>query len=77
MRRPYTDEALDHAPWGVELRTDASDLASELVRHDHDHGTSTTGDIPSALDEDCTDADRDAVRAYVRREWIASQGRMS
>jgi hypothetical protein len=74
--RPYTDEALDRAPWGVELRTDASDLASELVRHDHEHGTSTTGGIPSALCEDCTDADRDAVRAYARREWIASQERL-
>jgi hypothetical protein len=76
LPRPYTDESLDRAPWGVELRTDASDLASDLVRHDHEHGTSTTGDIPPALDEDCTDADRDAVRAYARREWIASQERL-
>ncbi|TRO55506.1 hypothetical protein [Streptomyces sp. IB201691-2A2] len=75
LPRPYTDESLDRAPAGVELRTDASDLASELVRHDHEHGTSTTDGIPSALGEDCTDADRDAVRAYARREWIASQER--
>ncbi|MEY9988534.1 hypothetical protein ABIE67_000566 [Streptomyces sp. V4I8] len=76
LPRPYTDESLDRAPWGVELRTDVSDLASELVRHDHEHGISKTGGIPSVLGQSCTDADREAVRVYARREWIASQERL-
>ncbi|WP_328753035.1 hypothetical protein OHT57_46650 [Streptomyces sp. NBC_00285] len=63
LPRPYTDESLDRAPLGVELRTDASDLAGELVRHDHEHGTSTTGDIPPALDEDCTEPSGGDIRA--------------
>lgn len=29
--------------------------------------------ISSALQDGCTDTERDAVRAYVRREWLASQ----
>ncbi|HET6354615.1 hypothetical protein [Streptomyces sp.] len=62
-------------PAGVELRTDASDVAEQLVRHDQRHGPSTTGDVPSALENGCTDAERDAVRAYARREWIDSQER--
>ena len=49
--------------------------ADELVCRDHEHGTSITGDIPPALKEGCTDAERDAVRAYARREWITIQER--
>ncbi|WP_143660893.1 hypothetical protein [Streptomyces sp. st140] len=42
---------------------------------DQQHGTSTTGDIPAPLEDGCTDNDRDAVRAYARREWITQQER--
>ncbi|MFE3556929.1 hypothetical protein ACFXKW_18970 [Streptomyces sp. NPDC059193] len=73
LPRPYQENSLDPVPRDVELRTDASDVASELARHDRQHGTSTTGDIPAALENGCTDAERDEVRAYARREWIDSQ----
>ncbi|WP_157875714.1 MULTISPECIES: hypothetical protein [unclassified Streptomyces] len=56
----------------MELRTDASDVADQVVHHDHQHETSTTGDIPARLENACTDSQRDAVRAYARREWITS-----
>ncbi|MQS37694.1 hypothetical protein [Streptomyces katsurahamanus] len=46
LPRPYQDDSANPVPQDVELRTDASD---QLVRHDHQHGTSTTGDIPPAL----------------------------
>ncbi|MET7886681.1 hypothetical protein [Streptomyces avermitilis] len=72
LPRPYQEDS-SPVPRDVELRTDASDVAGELVRHDHQHGTSTTGNIPSALEDCCTDAERDAVRAYARREWITAQ----
>lgn len=72
LPRPYQEER-DPVPQDVELRTDASDVADKLVRHDRRHGTSTTGDIPPALEDGCTNAERDAVRAYARREWIAAQ----
>ncbi|MGW2583595.1 hypothetical protein ACWCYZ_20070 [Streptomyces virginiae] len=71
--RPYQEDSRHPVPTDVELRTDASDVADQLVRHDQEHGTSTTGDIPAALENGCTDAERDAVRAYARREWITSQ----
>ncbi|MER7048908.1 hypothetical protein [Streptomyces jumonjinensis] len=74
LPRPYQDDSANPVPQDVELRTDASDVADQLVRHDHQH-PSTTGDIPPALENGCTDAERDAVRAYARREWIASQER--
>ncbi|WP_432190368.1 hypothetical protein [Streptomyces sp. Tue6028] len=69
----YQEDSRNPVPRDVELRTDASDVASDLVHHDHQYGTSITGDIPSALGYDCTDAERDAVRTYARREWIISQ----
>ncbi|MET8182473.1 hypothetical protein [Streptomyces sp. NPDC005336] len=75
LPRPYQEDDRNPAPRDVELRTDASDVADELVCHDHQHGTSTTGDIPPALKNGCTDAERDAVRAYARREWITIQER--
>ncbi|MFE4527603.1 hypothetical protein ACFRMO_11210 [Streptomyces anulatus] len=62
-------------PTDVELRTDASDAADQLVHHDQQHATSTTGDIPGGLEDGGTDSDRDAVRAYARREWITRQER--
>ncbi|MFG2856686.1 hypothetical protein ACGFZ9_39540 [Streptomyces mirabilis] len=74
LPRPYQEDS-NPVPKDVELRTDASDVAGDLVRHDHQHGTSTTGNIPSALEDGCTDAERDAVRAYARREWITAQER--
>ncbi|MER5974218.1 hypothetical protein ABT112_31690 [Streptomyces sp. NPDC002055] len=74
LPRPYQEDARP-VPRDVELRTDASDVAGELVRHDSRHGTSTTGDIPAALENGCTGAERDAVRAYARREFIASEER--
>ncbi|MET8827296.1 hypothetical protein ABZX40_15070 [Streptomyces sp. NPDC004610] len=73
LPRPYYEDSHSPVPKDVELRTDASDIADELVSHDHRHGTSTTGDIPPALEDGCTDAERDAVRAYARREWITAQ----
>ncbi|MEU1377975.1 hypothetical protein ABZ442_30625 [Streptomyces triculaminicus] len=75
LPRPYQEDSSNPVPRDVELRTDASDVAGELAAHDLQHGTSTTGDIPAALKNGCTDAERDAVRAYARREWIASQER--
>ncbi|MGP3991637.1 hypothetical protein [Streptomyces sp. 3N207] len=57
----------------VELRTDASDVADGVVLHDLRHGTSRTGTIPSPLRDGCTEAERDAVRAYARREWQARE----
>ena len=75
LPRPYQEDSHHPVPTGVELRTDASDVAEQLVRHDQQHGTSATGDVPSALENGCTDAERDAVRAYARREWIAPQER--
>ncbi|MFI5756774.1 hypothetical protein [Streptomyces sp. NPDC051569] len=74
LPRPY-QETRDPAPVDAELRTDASDIAERLVRHDRQHGTSTTGGIPPALEDGCTEAERDAVRAYARREWIKAQER--
>ncbi|MFD0036957.1 hypothetical protein ACWFRT_10275 [Streptomyces anulatus] len=38
-------------------------------------GSSRTGNIPGGLEDGCTDSDRDAVRAYARREWITRQER--
>ncbi|WP_327349036.1 hypothetical protein [Streptomyces europaeiscabiei] len=75
LPRPYQEDSRSPVPKDVELRTDASDVAGELVSHDHQHGTGVTGDIPSALENGCTDAERDAVRAYARREWITAQER--
>ncbi|WP_333745885.1 hypothetical protein [Streptomyces sp. IBSBF 2950] len=72
LPRPYQEDS-NPVPKDVELRTDASDVAGELASHDHRHGTSVTGDIPPALENGCTDAERDAVRAYARREWITAQ----
>ncbi|MFG3398846.1 hypothetical protein [Streptomyces parvus] len=74
LPRPY-QETSTPVPTDVELRTDASDVAGELARHDQQYGTSTTGDIPAPLEDGCTDRDRDAVRAYARREWITRQER--
>ncbi|MEV4969247.1 hypothetical protein AB0886_20345 [Streptomyces sp. NPDC024062] len=54
-----------------------SDVADQLVHHDQQHGTSTTGDIPAGLEDGCTASERDAVRAYARREWITRQERWS
>lgn len=72
LPRPYLEETggPDKAD---ELRTDASDVASELALHDLNHGTSRTGNIPPALRDGCTDAERDALRAYARREWRARE----
>ncbi|MER5402051.1 hypothetical protein [Streptomyces sp. NPDC002599] len=75
LPRPYQEDSRSPVLKDVELRTDASDVAGELVSHDHQHGTSTTGDIPPVLENGCTDAERDAVRAYARREWITAQER--
>ncbi|MEU0214848.1 hypothetical protein ABZ281_06835 [Streptomyces sp. NPDC006265] len=75
LPRPYQEDSRNPVPKAVELRTDASDVAGELASHDHRHGTSVTGDIPPALENGCTDAERDAVRAYARREWITAQER--
>lgn len=72
LPRPY-QETGHPVPLDVELRTDASNVAGELVRHDLQHGTSTTGNVPVALEDGCTDSERDAVRAYARREWITEQ----
>ncbi|MGP3991602.1 hypothetical protein [Streptomyces sp. 3N207] len=74
LPRPYQEEpgGPDRAD---ELCTDTSDVASELALHDLQYGASFTGDIPPALEDGCTEAQRDAVRAYARREWIASQER--
>ncbi|MFJ9640326.1 hypothetical protein [Streptomyces sp. NPDC101178] len=74
LPRPYQEAAIP-TPRDVELRTDASDVADELARHDLRYGTSTTGDIPAPLEDGCTDSDRDAVRVYARREWITRQER--
>ncbi|MFB7014048.1 MULTISPECIES: hypothetical protein [unclassified Streptomyces] len=75
LPRPYQEDSRSPVLRDTELRTDASDVADQLVRYDQQHGTSTTGDIPSALENGCIDAERDAVRAYARREWITSQER--
>ncbi|WP_331748233.1 hypothetical protein [Streptomyces sp. NBC_00648] len=72
LPRPYR-EVPGGPPAGDELRTDSSDLADELVRYDHRYGTSVTGALPSALGDGCQDAERDAVRAYLRREWFAAE----
>lgn len=56
-----------------QLRLDDTG-AEQLLRHDQEHGTSTTGDIP-LLENGCTDSDRDTVRAYARRKWITTQER--
>lgn len=58
---------------GDELRTDASSVASHLAEHDLRHGTSRSGDIPPPLREGCTEAQRDTVREYARREWRARE----
>lgn len=73
LPRPYQEVAGQLPAPGVELRTEASDVADQVVRHDQRHGTSVTGDVPPGLGDGCTDAERDAVRAYVRREWLAAQ----
>ncbi|GGP85657.1 hypothetical protein [Streptomyces melanogenes] len=72
LPRPYREVA-GGPPAGDELRTDSSDLADELVRYDLRHGTSVTGALPSALGDGCQDCERDAVRAYLRREWFAAE----
>ncbi|MFJ3575981.1 hypothetical protein [Streptomyces rubiginosohelvolus] len=74
LPRPYQETSVP-TPRDVELRTDASDVAGELARHDQQHSTSTTGDVPAPLEDGCTDGERDAVRAYARREWITRQER--
>lgn len=74
LPRPYIEEA-DDPDKAEELRTDASDVASDLALHDLQHGTSRTGAIPPALQEGCTEAERDAVREYARREWRACEDR--
>ncbi|MER6023620.1 hypothetical protein, partial [Streptomyces anulatus] len=74
LPRPY-QETSTPVPTAVELRTDASDVAGELARHDRQYGTSTTGGVPASLEDGCTHSDRDAVRAYARREWITRQER--
>ncbi|MFD3880635.1 hypothetical protein [Streptomyces microflavus] len=74
LPRPYQETSIP-APRDVELRTDASDVAGELARHDQQYGTSVTGAIPDPLEDGCTDSDREAVRAYARREWITRQER--
>ncbi|MFJ8469622.1 hypothetical protein [Streptomyces swartbergensis] len=74
LPRPYIEE-----PGGPdkadELRTDASAVASDLASYDLRHGTSRTGDIPPALQDGCTESERDALRAYARREWRAREER--
>ncbi|MGH4036014.1 hypothetical protein ACQB60_44765 [Actinomycetota bacterium Odt1-20B] len=72
LPRPAIDTA-EGFPWSMELRSDASDVAELLVRHDLRHNTSSTGTIPTPLEDGCSDRERDAVRAYVRAEWHASQ----
>lgn len=72
LPRPY-QETSTPVPTDMELRTDASDVADQLVRHDQHYGTSTTSDIPVPLANGCADGERDAVRAYARREWITAQ----
>ncbi|MFF3733389.1 hypothetical protein ACFYXM_24500 [Streptomyces sp. NPDC002476] len=72
LPRPY-QETGHPVPLDVELRTDASNVADQLVRHDQQYGTSTTSNIPAPLENGCTDSERDAVRAYARREWINVQ----
>ncbi|MEV5583897.1 hypothetical protein AB0L39_35775 [Streptomyces parvus] len=74
LPRSY-QETSTPGPRDVELRTDASDVAGEHTRRDQQHGTRTTGEIPAPLEDGCTDGDRDAVRAYARREWINRQER--
>ncbi|MYT82453.1 hypothetical protein YW3DRAFT_05846 [Streptomyces sp. MnatMP-M77] len=74
LPRPCPESCIP-APRDVELRTDASDVAGELARHDQQYGTSATGAIPAPLEDGCTDSDREAVRAYARREWITRQER--
>ncbi|MFD9426902.1 MULTISPECIES: hypothetical protein [unclassified Streptomyces] len=76
LPRPY-QETSTPAPTDVELRTNASDVADQLVRHDQQYGTSTTGNIPGGLEDGCTDSDRDAVRTYARREWITLEEGMA
>ncbi|MFF4364555.1 hypothetical protein [Streptomyces sp. NPDC001594] len=61
---PYED-ALEPRLAHIEIRTDAATLAEELVAYDLAHGTSTRP--PRATG----DRDRDAARAYLRREWVA------
>ncbi|MEU7638895.1 MULTISPECIES: hypothetical protein [unclassified Streptomyces] len=72
LPRPYQEDS-NPVPRDVELRTDASDVASLLVAYDLQNGTGTTGGVPAVLEEGCTEAERDAVRAYARGEWIVSQ----
>ncbi|MFC8707170.1 hypothetical protein ACFUIV_34025 [Streptomyces anulatus] len=48
LPRPY-QETSTPVPTDVELRTDASDVADQVVHHDHQHETSTTGDLPARL----------------------------
>ncbi|WP_406407229.1 hypothetical protein OG923_03370 [Streptomyces halstedii] len=59
-------------PRDVDLRTDASDVAGELARHDRQYGTSMTGGIPAPLGDGCTDRDR-TQSASARRDWITRQ----
>ncbi|MGW4824387.1 hypothetical protein ACWEP4_37025 [Streptomyces sp. NPDC004227] len=74
LPQPYQEEpgGPDEAD---ELRTEASNVASHLAEHDLRHGTSRTDDIPPPLRDGCTEAERDAVRAYARREWRAREER--
>ncbi|RSS15381.1 hypothetical protein EF914_29555 [Streptomyces sp. WAC05458] len=74
LPRPYIEEPSgpDKAD---ELRTDASAVASDLASYDLRHGMSRTGDIPPALQDGCTESERDALRAYARREWRAREER--
>ncbi|MER6719912.1 hypothetical protein [Streptomyces halstedii] len=61
LRRPCQQTSTP-VPRDVELRTDASDVAGELARHERQYGNSMTGGIPAPLEEGCTDCDRDTVR---------------
>lgn len=72
LRRPC-QESSTPVPRDVKLRTDASDVAGELARHDRRYGTSMTGGIPAPLDEGCTDCATGTQSAAVRREWITRQ----
>lgn len=70
--RPCSDE--DELDPAEELRTDAAVVAGYLVRHDRRHGTSRTGSVPQALpDKGATARQMDAVRAYLRAEWLTAE----
>ncbi|WP_411078383.1 hypothetical protein [Streptomyces sp. cmx-10-25] len=69
---PY-DDAPEPQDSAVELRTDAAMLAERLVAHDRAHGGGTTSRPPRPRTDGDRDAERDAARAYLRREWIAAR----